>query len=230
MTSLSESGRGLEVTTPDGTIEAGLVFSTIPITVLGRFLDPPDRLRAALDSLRYRAMVLAYLVVPKERMTAYDAHYFPGADVPFTRLSEPKNYRDGADPSELTVLCAEIPCEPGDETWSSGDGDLLAMVRETVVRLGLPDPGAEGEVRRIRHAYPIYTMKSVAAFEQVAGWLESRERLVSYGRQGLYAHDNTHHALAMARDAVDCVSDDLEFDRARWAEARERFSRHVVED
>jgi hypothetical protein len=34
----------------------------------------------------------------------------------------------------------------------------------------------------------------------------------------------------MARDAVDCVSDDLEFDRARWAEARERFSRHVVED
>ena len=54
-------------------------------------------------------------------------------------------------------------------------------------------------------------------------------RLLSYGRQGLFAHDNTHHALAMAYAAADCLRDG-DFDRARWREYRAAFETHVVED
>jgi protoporphyrinogen oxidase len=229
VTSISGSHPGLTVATPDDEIVAGLVLSTIPITVLSRFLDPPEDVLASLDSLRYRAMILVYLSVPVDRWTQFDAHYFPEADVVFTRISEPKNYRDGADPSGRTVLCVEVPCDPDDRIWVETDTDLLAAVRDDIVSTGLPDPGTVGRVSRIRNAYPIYEVGSEIALDRVASWLDD-QGVVSYGRQGLFAHDNTHHALAMARDAAGCISARLEFDTVVWDQARRRFARHVVED
>jgi protoporphyrinogen oxidase len=230
VTAMSAAGPRMMVTTHDDEIEADLVLSTIPITVLSRFLDPPDRVREALDSLRYRAMVLVYISVPMERWTPYDAHYFPELEFVFTRISEPKNYRDGPDPSDRTVLCVEIPCDLDDDVWDRDDADLLAAVREDILKTGLPDPGTAGEVRRLRHAYPVYEVGSNQALGLMADWLDNEEGIVTYGRQGLFAHDNTHHALAMARDAVNCISPNLDFDSDGWDEARKRFARHVVED
>lgn len=228
--SVSGSHPELLVTTPDEELSAGLVLSTIPITVLARFLDPPHPVRAALDSLRYRAMVLVYLSVPIDRWTQYDAHYFPEAGVDFTRISEPKNYRGGVDRADRTVLCVEIPCDADDGTWHQPDAELLAAVRDDIVKTGLPDPGTVGEVWRLRNVYPVYRVGSEESLDRVAGWLDEWKGIVSYGRQGLFAHDNTHHALAMARDAVDCISDELDFDARAWDRARQRFAEHVVED
>jgi len=60
-------------------------------------------------------------------------------------------------------------------------------------------------------------------------WLGGFERLLTFGRQGLFAHDNTHHALAMAYAAADCFGGGA-FDGARWARHRREFEAHVVED
>ena len=221
---------GLQVATSDVDIEAGLILSTVPITLLARFMGPPDHVVAAVESLHYRAMVLVYLTVSRGQWTGFDAHYFPEEEVPFTRISEPKNYRDGIDPEDRTVICVEIPTDFDDDVWSADDGALIDSVRDQVVDVGLPDPGSAGHVHRIRHAYPIYLTGSETAFDTVASWLDTMDGIVTFGRQGLFAHDNTHHAMAMARDAVSCVSDDLEFDRSGWEEARARFAHHVVED
>lgn len=230
VTGIAEAEGSIDVSTIDSGLEAGLVLSTIPLTLLARFLEPPQELQPALDALEYRAMVLAYLVVPDPRWTSYDAHYFPGLEVPFARISEPKNYRNGPDPHDRTVICVELPCDPDDRTWTADEETLLSNMRDDIVRLGLPDPGTRGVVKRIRHAYPIYRVGSEKALDEVASWLDTYPGVVSFGRQGLFAHDNTHHALAMARDAVACVSDDLRFDDGAWDRARERFSHHVVED
>jgi len=85
------------------------------------------------------------------------------------------------------------------------------------------------EVRRLRQAYPIYTIGYERWFGVLDEWVESLPRLLSYGRQGLFAHDNTHHALAMAYAAADCL-DGPEVRRDRWAEYRRAFESHVVED
>jgi hypothetical protein len=53
--------------------------------------------------------------------------------------------------------------------------------------------------------------------------------LLTYGRQGLFAHDNTHHALFMAYRAVDCLVDGR-WDADRWQSLRQVFATHVVED
>jgi len=215
-------------------LPADLVWSTIPVTALARALagPPPSEILAGLGELQFRAMVLVYLVLERERFSSFDAHYFPGRDVAMSRLSEPKNYAAGEGPRDRTVLCAELPCQVGDEVWTSGDGDLAARVVDgmTATGLELGAPLRAIEVRRLPHAYPVYRRGSLAAFARLDRWLESMPWLLSFGRQGLFAHDNTHHTLAMAYAAVDCLTPDGGFDRERWRGHREAFLGHVVED
>ncbi|HEV3495893.1 MAG TPA: FAD-dependent oxidoreductase, partial [Actinomycetes bacterium] len=85
-------------------------------------------------------------------------------------------------------------------------------------------------VRRLPQAYPIYRAGFEQGFEAVDAWVSRQPRLITFGRQGLFVHDNTHHALAMAWAAADALAADGAFDHAAWAAARESFTSHVVED
>lgn len=225
------AGDGWQVVTGDGRHRARMVLSTVPVGPLTTMLGPPPEVADAAARLESRAMVLVYLTVAGERWTEFDAHYFPYRSVPFTRISEPKNYRSSTtDPSSSSVLCVEMPCAVGDTVWAASDRDLADVVRDGVVAVGLPDPGRKAVVTRLPHAYPVYRRGVERHLETVFSWLDQHDGVVTFGRQGLFAHDNTHHALVMARDAVACVRDDLSFDRAAWDEARARFADHVVED
>jgi protoporphyrinogen oxidase len=96
--------------------------------------------------------------------------------------------------------------------------------------MGLETPEVVGvHVRRIRFVYPVYAIGYERHFETLDRWASRLPDLVSFGRQGLFAHDNTHHALAMAYAAVTCLGDDG-FDRTRWEGYRKEFETHVVED
>lgn len=53
---------------------------------------------------------------------------------------------------------------------------------------------------------------------------------MTFGRQGLFAHDNTHHTIAMAYALVECLGADGSFDSDGWQRARRSFEAHVVED
>ena len=215
------------------TIEADHVWSTLPITLLARMLRPapPAALVESASRIDYRAMLLVYLQLDTPRFTPIDAHYFPESGIAITRLSEPKNYSDLTEPPNSTVLCAELPCSPDDAHWGMSDQDLGDLVARDIRTAGLPlaRPPVAVHVRRLRHAYPIYR----TGFEEPLGALDDfvgrQPRLLTFGRQGLFAHDNTHHALFMAYSAVDCLRSNG-FDAQRWEEYREVFATHVVED
>ena len=131
------------------------VWSTIPSPLLVRMMSPaaPADVLEAAGSLALRAMVLVYVTLDQPRYTEYDAHYFPGLDVPFTRLSEPKNYADVTEPGDRTVLCAEIPCSREDDLWTLDDAALGKIVVS-----GLKAAGASGTARRARrHRAPAGT-------------------------------------------------------------------------
>jgi protoporphyrinogen oxidase len=214
-------------------LAAGRCWSTIPITALAAIVRPaaPPAVLAAAASLEFRSMLLVYLVLEVRRYTPFDAHYVPGPETPISRLSEPRNYRDGDDPPGRTVICAELPCRAGGYLWRSSTQTLAAVVIEGLAELGLPPvrPAAV-EVRRLWRAYPLYRAGYESAFGVLDRWIDSCPGLLTFGRQGLFAHDNTHHALAMAWDAAAALAPDGTFDDAAWAAARERFSAHVVED
>jgi protoporphyrinogen oxidase len=216
------------------TVGAGRVWSTIPLPALARMADPapPAAVGEAAGRLAFRAMLLVYLVLDTGRYSAYDAHYLPDPGTPVTRVSEPTNYRDGDDPPGRTVLCAELPCQPDDQLWRAGDDRLAALVRATLRDRGLPEPGPVRAVavRRLAAAYPVYRAGYAAAFEALDAWAAAQPALLSFGRLGLFAHDNTHHALAMAWAAADALGPDGSFDHTAWAAARQAFTGHVVED
>jgi protoporphyrinogen oxidase len=215
-------------------IEADRVWSTIPLTQAAQLMEPaapPDVLEAA-RALRHRAMLLVYLELDRDRFTDTDAHYFPEEDVTLTRLSEPKNYFGGSHPQGRTTLCAEIPCDPSERLWSMSDEELGPLVSEDLRRAGLDLPRDLARVfsRRLQQAYPIYLSTYDEPFARLDRWLSSLEGFLSYGRQGLFAHDNTHHALFMAYSAVSCLDERGRFDTERWADRRAIFETHVVED
>lgn len=225
----------VEVGTGGGSpaIEAARVWSTAPLPAVARWADPapsPAVLEAG-SGLTHRGLVLVYLVVDRPQWTAFDAHYFPAADNPIARLSEPKNYRDGPDPADRTVLCAEVPADEGDATWEATDDDLGALVRDALVRVGLPDPAPVSvEVRRLPRVYPRYRVGYEADLAALEGWATEQPRLLTFGRQGLFVPDNTHHALVMGAAAAVALRPDGTFDDAAWRDARDGFRTHVVED
>ncbi len=233
---VNEGTHRVQTTAADGAAAdsaADYVWSTIPVTTLVRVVAPaaPPDVTNAASRLQLRAMLLVYLVLETDQFTEFDAHYFPEAEVPFTRVSEPKNYAALPEPRGRTVLCAEIPCGRQDAIWSASDAELGEVVRDGLTRSGLPVRCAVTQiaVRRLPAAYPIYRIGYEQNFEIVDRWVSALPGVLSFGRQGLYAHDNTHHALFMASAAVECLGDGR-FDRQAWERYRRVFDTHVVED
>lgn len=225
----------LEITRDGETrsVAADHVWSTLPVSVVARMMAPaaPPDVLAAAAAIDYRAMILVYLELDWDRFTTTDAHYFPEEHIRSTRISEPKNYFGLSAPAGRTVLCAELPCSPADPLWAKSDAELGAIVADDLRRAGLPllrDPVGV-LTRRLRHAYPIYTLGYEQPLNRLQDWVDTLPGFLSYGRQGLFAHDNTHHALFMAYCAADCLGDGR-FDHARWAEFKKTFATHVVED
>lgn len=213
---------------------ADYVWSTIPITILAKSLRPaasPEVLQAA-ESIRYRGMILVYLIVEQDRFSEYDAYYFPESTISISRITEPKNYCNGEGPKDRTVLCAEIPCSPDSPEWSKRDEELGEQVREALQKAGIPIQARIIKIvtRRLRQAYPIYEQNYERHFQMMDEWVGSIQGLLTFGRQGLFAHDNTHHALYMAYAAVKCLDENANFDSERWQSYRKIFDTHVVED
>jgi len=237
--SCPESASGcfrIELTNREGecrSVYADHVWSTIPLTHLCQMMSPvpPAEVIQASQGIDYRSMILVYLTLPVGRFTRTDAHYFPEANIRITRLSEPKNYFGVDEPRETTTLCAELPCNHGDEVWNMADEDLGRLVMEDLRTAQLPGhkPIAVFS-RRLPQAYPIYTMGYEHALDAMDSWVDGVPNLLVFGRQGLFAHDNTHHTLFMAYCAARCLQKNGTFDQARWDEYRKVFTTHVVED
>lgn len=220
------AGGGVRATCSDGrTLDVGRVLWTAPPGALATAAGRPP------VELAHRALALVYLVVDGGPWLPWDAHYVPTPEVPFVRLSEPRNYRDGPDPDDVTVLCAEVPCSVGDATWGADDATLAAEVRAGIDRLGLPAPAVtDHHVVRLPRVYPLLRQGQAARLQQQLAGLRGVPGVTLLGRQGLGVADNLHHVLAMAIAAVDCLGPGGTFDEATWDRHLDAFAQHVVED
>ncbi len=155
--------------------ECDAVWSTLPITTLVRLLEPaaPGPVLEAAGHIRYRGMVLVYLVLEQDQFTEYDAHYFPELAVPIARLSEPKNYSAATEPSGVTVLCAELPCDPGERWWTMDDDTLGRELCAWLEDVGLPVRSRVRRTvtRRLGYAYPVYDRAFEPALRTMDEWV-----------------------------------------------------------
>jgi len=210
------------------------VWSTLPVSLLVRSMSPeaPCEVAEAATRISFRGMILIYLTLEQDRFTEYDAHYFPEESIPISRLSEPKNYSSSREPRGTTVLCAELPSDPGSREWEMTDQQLGDLLCDWLRQTGLPVQAKVRRVttRRLRQAYPVYIRGYENDLAVADQWLGQIEGLLTFGRQGLFVHDNTHHALYMAKAAAECLRPDGSLDQKLWAHYREIFETHVVED
>jgi protoporphyrinogen oxidase len=112
------------------------------------------------------------------------------------------------------------------------DVQLGEALRGWLEQAGLPlrSPVVRVTTRRLRQAYPKYVRGYEDDLVVADHWLAGIAGLLTFGRQGLFVHDNTHHALYMAKAAAECLRVDGSFDGTQWAHYREIFQTHVVED
>mgnify|MGYP002399576245 CR=1 FL=1 len=210
------------------------VWSTLPVSLLVRSMrpEPPAEILDAGKGISFRGMILIYVTLEQDQFSEYDAHYFPEEAIPISRLSEPKNYSHSSEPKGITVLCAELPADPGSREWQMSDQEIGDSLCAWLEKANLPVRAKVLRIttRKLRQAYPVYRRGFEQHFDKVDQWLGKLEGLLSFGRQGLFVHDNTHHALYMARAAADCLQPDGKLDRSLWAQYREVFEKHVVED
>ena len=210
------------------------VWSTLPISLLVRSMrpEPPVKVLDASTRISFRGMILIYLTLEQDQFSEYDAHYFPEESIPISRMSEPKNYSASTEPRGATVLCAELPSDPGSCEWEMSDEDLGNALKGWLGQAGLPVRANVLRVttRRLRQAYPVYVRGYESDLALADRWLGQIQGLLSFGRQGLFVHDNTHHAFYMANAAAKCLRADGSLDQELWAHYREIFETHVVED
>jgi hypothetical protein len=130
------------------------------------------------------------------------------------------------------VICAELPCDFGGELWNLDDEQLGQLLKKDLDAAGIPVTSQVEQVlvKRLTHAYPVYELGFEDYFNRIDAWASNLQSVLTFGRQGLFAHDNTHHALFMAYSAVKCTSDDGTFDEKLWQEYRKVFDTHVVVD
>ena len=223
----------VEIAAGDTLLNASNVLSSIPLPSLAQALSPspPDEVVSAIAQQRTRGMLIAHLVVPQDQYTSFDAHYFPGLDLATARLSEAKNYRNGDDPPDLTVLCAELPCWVDDELWGANPETIGQMVEEDLRRAGLPKANhTHIEVRRLPSVYPVYEHSTSAARTVIDNWVRHPGRVLSLGRQGLGVPDNLHHVLSMGSQAASTITSIGSIDAQAWGRSLTEFSTHVVQD
>lgn len=225
--------RGVVATSDGRSIETDFVFSTIPVTEFIGLLDPvvPRPVADAVKQLSFRSMIFCILEVQGAQYTPFDAHYFPGPETCFSRLSEPKNYSLAESPADRTGLCFEIPCSDKDELWELNDEEIIRLVLDDLRKTDLPIPEMRNfTVRRKKNIYPVYDLNFSSSLDIIELHLRTFKRIISLGRQGLFVHDNTHHAIRMGIAAADCLSPDTGWDSKKWALYGEMFDSHVVVD
>ena len=106
--------------------------------------------------------------------------------------------------SRWTCLGLEYFVNEGDELWSMGDADLLALGAREVATIGLADPSTivDGTVVRMPKAYPVYESGYTDALEVIKAYLARFENLQAVGRNGMHKYNNQDHSMLTARLAV----------------------------
>jgi len=216
-------------------LDAELLVSTIPSTALLRFLDPrpPEELLAAANRIRFRGLRLLYLSVPRESIGEADAYYFPEPSCLASRASEPKQYQAPRAVTGRSVLCIEIPGSPGGEAWESSAEELAKRVAAELQATGLDLAGwSLARELKLPAAYPIQDRHFEATRPLIRGHLAGHltPPLMVLGRQGVLAHDNTHHVLLQAKQLGCCVEADGRVDLCRYSELQDAWDAAVVED
>ncbi|UCG78056.1 MAG: FAD-dependent oxidoreductase [Nitrospirota bacterium] len=188
------------------------IVSSLPVTLFLDALSPsPDNLLIDIQhKLRYRNLVLVALFINKPSITDGATLYFPGKDINFTRVYEPRNRCHLMSPEGNTSLVAEIPCSEDDEIWISDKKSITRSAIENLTDAGLITPAdvIGSAVERLRYAYPILEKDYFIYMEKAEQYLSRFSNLTYIGRNGRFTYSWIHDQMRSAKDAIKLIKEE----------------------
>jgi protoporphyrinogen oxidase len=179
------------------------VVSSLPLPTFIRMLDPPppQRILDLAASLRLRSVRLAVLLVEVAAVSGSASLYFPCADVPFTRLYEPKHRSSALAPAHRTCVVLEHPIFPGDTIDGLSRADFLAMAQKALLSTGLLPPRAllDGTDQMVQDAYPVLDVGASARVSAVDNYLDCFTNLHRIGRASCFRYSHLHSLMRDGR-------------------------------
>jgi protoporphyrinogen oxidase len=199
-------------------LSGDLVISTARLPDLVKMIDPKanSEILSAADALRYRDVIILYLIVDRQKLFDRCLIYFSTKETSFKRITEFKHFSPTMAPDNVTSLAVEICVNPGDDLWGYEDEQLFEIVIGEMNQLDIVKRREVVDyfVRRVPSVYPVYFLNYQRHLKRLLNYLTGTSNLVSTGRGGLYQHDNMPTAiqsgLNVARLITRCRIHDLE--------------------
>ena len=178
--------------------------SSIPIRELIARLEPPApaSVRRAADSLGYRDFISIALIIDRAEVFPDNWIYIHDPGVRVGRIQNFKNWSPDMVPDQAkTCLGLEYFCFEGDGLWTMLDGELIALAKDELARLGMCSPAEiiDGVVVRQRKAYPVYDDAYQLNVAVVRDYLaKALPNLYLAGRNGMHKYNNQDHSMMTA--------------------------------
>jgi len=192
-------------------LSTDFVVSTARIPELVRMLEPapPREVLDAAARVRYRDVIILYLIVARERVLDHCFVYYSTRDTWFKRVTEFKHFSAQMAPQNSTSLAVEICVDPGDPSWEYDDRRIFEMVVGEMERVNIlkRQEVTDYFTVKVPAVYPVYYLKYQEHLGCMLDYLAGIKNLVSVGRGGLYQHDNMPTAIASGFDVARLIAD-----------------------
>lgn len=202
-------------------------ISRIPLLINGTV---PESAQNAAKQLKYRALILAYFIIHKEKVMDDNWIFFPEKRFIFNRVSEQKSFSPYTCPKDKTLITAEVTCDKGDGLYNMDDKEIVRIVENDLIRAGIIKPGLvqESIIRRFDDVYPVYTLDFRRNLQLILDYLDTIPNLLTIGRPGLFNYNNMDHCIDMSRVAAEHI--DEEKTPEDWKDSRKYFDSYRIVD
>ncbi|MFA5029355.1 MAG: FAD-dependent oxidoreductase [Patescibacteria group bacterium] len=194
------SGVIIEDQSGERQVAGDYIISSLALNDMIRALSPlaPENVLRAAENLRFRSLVIVYLVVEASQVFPDNWVYVHEPDLKVTRVQDTSSFGPYlSENKNQTMVCLEYACWSGDALWSQSDDELVEMGKRDIAAMGLLGGSRilDGLVGRIPYAYPVYAFNYEDNLKIIFDYLGQFKNFQTVGRSGLFHYNNMDHSI-----------------------------------
>jgi protoporphyrinogen oxidase len=198
--------------------------------------NAPKEVIEAASRLKYRSLILVFIVVNKPKVMKDNWVFFPERKYVFSRVSEHNSFSRFIVEDGKSILTAEIPCEHDSDMYTSEDDYVFRRVMDDLEETGILQESDVEEflVKKSGRVYPVYDLDYRENLGKVLKYLDGFNNLITLGRQGLYNYNNTDHCIDMSLKGASYIDGTVNGRPVKniqdWRETRRYFDAYRIVD
>ena len=165
---------------------------------------PSKNLIEIASNLKFRDLKICLLELDFPKLSDNASIYFPDEYIPITRIYEPKNRSPQMAPIDKTSLAIEVPYSQGDKISLLTDGEVIDMVKRTLIeeKLFKDSDVLNKRLIDIKNAYPILKVGEEGNIRKLVSFLQSFSNQKLIGRNVEFDYLHTHKIMEKAKHII----------------------------